>query len=47
MRLGYKLYGTPGTADTFRRVGLPIQTINKVSQGEPHVADLIREKKMR
>jgi carbamoyl-phosphate synthase large subunit len=46
VRMGYKLYATPGTADTFRRVGLPVQTINKVSQGEPHVVDLIREKKV-
>ena len=46
VRLGYRLYATPGTADTFRRVGLPVQTVNKVSQGEPHVVDLIRDKKI-
>jgi carbamoyl-phosphate synthase large subunit len=41
-RLGFHLMATPGTADTLRRAGLPVQTINKVSQGSPHVVDLIR-----
>jgi carbamoyl-phosphate synthase large subunit len=46
VRMGYHLFATPGTADTFRRVGMPVQTINKVSQGGPHVVDLIREGKI-
>ena len=45
-RMGFKLYATPGTADYFRRVGLPVQTVNKVSQGGPDVVDLIREGKV-
>ena len=41
-RLGFHLMATPGTADTLRRAGLPVQTVNKVSQGSPHVVDIIR-----
>jgi len=41
-RLGFQLVATPGTAEYFRRVGLPVTTVNKVSQGSPHVVDLIQ-----
>ena len=41
-RMGFGLYATPGTAEFLRRVGLPVETVNKVSQGSPHVVDLIR-----
>lgn len=42
-RMGFRIYATHGTADFFRRVGLPIESVNKVSQGSPHVVDLIHE----
>ena len=42
-RMGFRLYATHGTADFFRRVGLPVDGVNKVSQGSPHVLDLINE----
>jgi carbamoyl-phosphate synthase large subunit len=45
-RNGYKLYATHGTADYFRRVGLPVESVNKVSQGSPHVVDLINDHKI-
>ena len=41
-RMGFHLIATPGTADTLRRAGLQVQTVNKVTQGSPHVVDLIR-----
>jgi carbamoylphosphate synthase large subunit len=41
-RLGFHLMATPGTADALRRAGLPVQTVNKVSQGSPHVVDAVR-----
>jgi carbamoyl-phosphate synthase large subunit len=41
-RLGFQILATPGTADYFRRVGLPVTAVNKVAQGSPHVVDLIR-----
>jgi carbamoyl-phosphate synthase large subunit len=41
-RMGFKLYATPGTAEFFRRVGLPVTYINKMADGSPHTVDLIR-----
>jgi len=41
-RMGFRLYGTPGTADFFRKVGLPVETVNKFADGSPHTVDLIR-----
>jgi carbamoyl-phosphate synthase large subunit len=41
-RMGFTLYATAGTAEFFRRTGLPVETVNKVPQGSPHVVDLIR-----
>jgi carbamoyl-phosphate synthase large subunit len=40
-RLGFQISATPGTAEYFRRAGLPVQAVNKLSQGSPHVVDLI------
>ncbi len=45
-RMGFKICATPGTAEYFRRVGLPVESINKVSQGSPHVVDLIQQGKI-
>jgi carbamoyl-phosphate synthase large subunit len=33
---------THGTAAMLRRVGVKVQAVNKVSEGEPHVLDLMR-----
>ncbi len=41
-RLGFKLYATPGTAEFFCKVGLPVEAVNKFAQGSPHTVDLIR-----
>ncbi len=45
-RMGFQIYATPGTAAFFRKVGLPVITVNKVSDGSPHVVDLIRSGKV-
>ncbi len=41
-RMGFRLYATTGTADFFRKVGLPVETVNKFADGSPHTVDLIR-----
>jgi len=41
-RQGFHILATPGTADALRRASIPVQTVNKVSQGSPHVVDMIR-----
>jgi carbamoyl-phosphate synthase large subunit len=42
-RMGFTLRGTAGTAAFIRRAGLDVEPVNKVSEGSPHVVDLIRD----
>ncbi|MDX1522304.1 MAG: carbamoyl phosphate synthase large subunit, partial [Anaerolineae bacterium] len=41
-RLGFRLMATHNTAAMLRRVGVKVQAVNKVSEGEPHLVDLMR-----
>ncbi|NMB54440.1 MAG: carbamoyl-phosphate synthase large subunit [Leptolinea sp.] len=41
-RMGFQLMATAGTAAFFEKVGLPVQTIYKISEGSPNTVDLIR-----
>ncbi len=41
-RLGFRLVATRGTAAFIARAGVPVEPVNKVSEGSPHVVDLIR-----
>nr|BAL57933.1 carbamoyl-phosphate synthase large subunit [uncultured Acetothermia bacterium]BAL58547.1 carbamoyl phosphate synthase large subunit [Candidatus Acetothermum autotrophicum] len=43
VELGFTLVATRGTAEFLRRFGIPAHTINKVSEGHPHIADAIRQ----
>jgi carbamoyl-phosphate synthase large subunit len=40
--LGFKLIATHGTAEYLASIGLPVTTLNKVSEGSPHIVDAIR-----
>ena len=40
--LGFRLVATSGTAQMLALVGIPTQTVNKVSDGSPHIVDAIR-----
>ncbi|MEO8083769.1 MAG: carbamoyl-phosphate synthase large subunit, partial [Ardenticatenales bacterium] len=40
-RMGFDLMATAGTADWLERLGLPVERVNKVSDGSPHVADAV------
>ncbi len=40
--LGFRLVATRGTAQMLALVGIPAQTVNKVSDGSPHIVDAIR-----
>ena len=42
-RLGFKLIATHGTAAMLRRVGIKVQAVNKVSEGEPHIIDMMQQ----
>lgn len=40
--LGFGLLATRGTADWLRQVGLSVESVNKVTEGSPHVVDRMR-----
>ena len=42
-QLGFKLVATEGTARALQLVDVPVEIINKVSEGSPHVVDAIRD----
>src|SRR3954471_15173062 len=39
--LGFKIVATRGTASAIKRMGIPVETINKIQDGSPHVRDWI------
>ncbi len=39
--LGFKIIATRGTAQSIRRWGVPVEEINKIGEGSPHVVDWI------
>ncbi|MEO6026449.1 MAG: carbamoyl phosphate synthase large subunit, partial [Candidatus Binatia bacterium] len=39
--LGFRITATSGTADELTRAGIPTETVNKVSEGSPHVVDAL------
>jgi carbamoyl-phosphate synthase large subunit len=39
--LGFKILATRGTASTFERAGVPVERVNKIPEGSPHVVDAI------
>jgi carbamoyl-phosphate synthase large subunit len=41
--MGFELVGTRGTAAWLREQGVPVATINKVLEGQPHVVDAMRD----
>lgn len=40
--LGYKVIATGGTADALEEAGIPVNRVNKLSEGSPNIIDLIR-----
>ncbi|WP_277979862.1 carbamoyl-phosphate synthase large subunit [Sphingomonas phyllosphaerae] len=43
---GFVIVATTGTADHLERAGLPVERINKVAQGRPHIVDRIKDGKI-
>jgi carbamoyl-phosphate synthase large subunit len=41
--LGFEIVATHGTAQAIRRMGIPVQAINKIGEGSPHVVDWIEQ----
>ncbi|MGI9345375.1 MAG: carbamoyl-phosphate synthase large subunit [Gammaproteobacteria bacterium] len=44
--LGFSLCATKGTAASITQAGLPVQVVNKVSEGSPHAVDLIESQQI-
>ncbi|PKM81695.1 MAG: carbamoyl-phosphate synthase large subunit [Firmicutes bacterium HGW-Firmicutes-14] len=44
--LGFKLVATCGTAKALREAGLPVEKVNKIREGSPHIIDIIRAGKI-
>ncbi|MEE4245774.1 MAG: carbamoyl-phosphate synthase large subunit [Kangiellaceae bacterium] len=42
VEVGFELIATSGTARTLVAAGIPCQKVNKVSEGRPHIVDLIK-----
>ena len=40
--LGFEVVATRGTAAAIEAAGLPVQTVNKVTEGRPHIVDMIK-----
>ncbi|HEX2128446.1 MAG TPA: carbamoyl-phosphate synthase large subunit, partial [Solirubrobacterales bacterium] len=44
--LGFNIIATKGTAQAISRMGIPVQAINKITDGSPHVVDYIRNREV-
>ncbi|HNQ05198.1 MAG TPA: carbamoyl-phosphate synthase large subunit [Thiobacillaceae bacterium] len=42
--LGFKLFATRGTARAIDVAGVPVNRVNKVAEGRPHIVDMIKNK---
>ncbi|GIX30939.1 MAG: carbamoyl-phosphate synthase large chain [Porticoccaceae bacterium] len=45
-QLGFRLVATRGTARAIAAAGLPVEVVNKVKEGRPHVVDMIKNGKI-
>jgi carbamoyl-phosphate synthase large subunit len=41
--LGLRIVATRGTAAAVKRMGIPVETVNKIHEGSPHVVDWIED----
>lgn len=46
IKLNFSLCGTPGTANIIKKNGIKCKKINKVSEGSPHIVDVLNAKKI-
>ncbi|MEI2417503.1 carbamoyl-phosphate synthase large subunit [Orrella sp. JC864] len=40
--LGFKIVATRGTAAEIEAAGIPVQSVNKVTEGRPHIVDMLK-----
>ena len=44
--LGFEIYATRGTAAVIEAAGVPVQRVNKVAEGRPHIVDMIKNEEI-
>jgi len=44
--LGYELFATDGTYRALRSHGIPVERVNKVHEGRPHIVDMIKNREI-
>ncbi len=42
VKIGFSVAATKGTAAAIEAAGVPVQTVNKVAEGRPHIVDMIK-----
>ncbi len=42
VKIGFSVVATKGTAAAIAAAGIPVETVNKVAEGRPHVVDIIK-----
>ena len=42
VELGFRIVATRGTAAAIEAAGLPVQVVNKVTEGRPHIVDMLK-----
>ncbi len=45
-KAGFQIVATRGTADYLRKRGITVETVNKVTEGRPHIVDQITDMKI-
>ena len=40
--LGFRIVATGGTADVLKEAGIPVERVNKVAEGRPHIVDAMK-----
>ena len=46
VKLGFELLATKGTAAAFNAAGVPCTVVNKVTEGRPHIVDMIKNQEV-
>ncbi|PRB79879.1 carbamoyl-phosphate synthase large subunit [Pseudomonas sp. MYb185] len=47
IELGFEVVATTGTAKVIEAAGLPVRRVNKVTEGRPHIVDMIKNDEIR
>lgn len=46
IQLGFEIVSTSGTAKVIEEAGLPVKRVNKVTEGRPHIVDMIKNREI-